>query len=280
MELSETIKRFGIHGELVKLPGGTRDVFRSGDVVFKLIKERSLENNHSPQLAGWIAEFSSTLPQEGFRIPKGVQTEDGKWITEDGWTAWTFVEGSHATKEDIPQCIEAITSFNKAIKTIPKNPLMDKNQTAFGQAHRMCLEEKPQSVHPLLQPYIDKLYELRAPVDTENQLIHGDLNPENILVSPGVTPAFIDFSPFWGPPELALAIFANFIGPRKRDASVLEHFKDQPNFDQMLIRAAIRMLLVIDVLGKDESYELEGWEDYAEKEAAEIVIDFVSKNPK
>jgi hypothetical protein len=277
MELRETIKRFGVEGELIKLPGGTRDAFRSGDVVFKLIKERSLENNHSPQLAGWIAEFSSTLPQEGFRIPKGVKTKDGKWITEDGWTAWTFVEGNHATKDDIAQCIDAINDFNKALKVIPKNPLMDENQTAFGQAHRLCLGEKPQSVHSLLQPYIDKLYELRVPVDAEHQLIHGDLNSENILVAPGLPPAFIDFSPFWGPPELALAIFANFIGPRQRDASVLEHFKDQPNFDQMLIRAAIRMLLVIDILDKDRNYKLEGWDGYAEKEAVEIIIDWVNK---
>jgi hypothetical protein len=279
MELNETIKRFGVDGEQIKLPGGSVETFRVQNVVFKPIEETSLENNHSLALAGWIAEFSSTLPQNGFRIPKGVPTIDGKWITEDCWTGWTFVEGAHATKEDIPQCIEAINAFHKTLKDISKNPLMDDNRTAWGKANEMCLGDKPESVNPLLQPYIDKLYELRKPVETENQLIHGDLNPENILIAPNLPPAFIDFSPFWGPPELALAIFANFIGPRKRDASVLDHFKDQPNFDQMLIRAAIRMLLVIDMLDKNRDYELKGWDDYPEKEATEIVINFAEKQP-
>lgn len=78
MELSKIIKRFGIEGKPVKLPGGSVETFRVGNVVFKPIKETSLENNHSPQLAGWIAQFSSSLPQNDFRIPKGIQTQDGK----------------------------------------------------------------------------------------------------------------------------------------------------------------------------------------------------------
>ena len=135
MKLTKTLEEYKLVGDPLLLPGGSREAFRVGNVVLKQVKERSLENNHSPKLAGWIAEFSSTLPQNGFRIPKGVPTKDGKWITEEGWTAWTFVEGSHATKQDIPQCIEAINALNHSLKEIPKNLLMDDNQTAwvFGQ---------------------------------------------------------------------------------------------------------------------------------------------------
>jgi len=85
--------------------------------------------------------------------------------------------------------------------------------------------------------YVTRLYELRKPIRRKPyQVTHGDLNPENILGAPDLPPAFIDFSPFWAPPELAVAIFANWIGPRRGDAGVLRHFENIPNFAQLLIR--------------------------------------------
>jgi Ser/Thr protein kinase RdoA (MazF antagonist) len=103
----------------------------------------------------------------------------------------------------------------------------------------------------------------------EWQLIHGDLSPENILIAPEKSPGFIDFTPFWAPVDFAIAIFANFIGPRKNDASVLPYFDDIPHFDQLLLRAAIRMLLVVSELGGVNECQ-------TERRAAEIVLDFVS----
>jgi hypothetical protein len=268
---TQVINRFGANATPEKLPGGSVEVSRVGNIVIKHISETSLENNHSPQLAGWIAEFSATLPQDGFRIPKGVPTTDGKWITPEGWTAWTFVEGIHASDADVPQCIEAINKFNQALKDIPKNALLDDSQTHWAKAQKWCLGEKPDYVHPVVKKYVDKLYELRKPVETaSDQLTHGDLNPENILVAEGLPPAFIDFSPFWGPPELAIAIFANWIGPRKGNIDVLKHFKNVPNFDQMLIRAAIRMLLVMSDGGN-----LKDWDTLPEKKATELIINQV-----
>jgi hypothetical protein len=82
-----------------------------------------------------------------------------------------------------------------------------------------------------------------------------------------LSPAFLDFSPFWGPAEFALAIFANFIGPRQGDVSVLKHFEGIAHFDQLLIRAAIRMLLVMSVIN-----DLDDWETCSEKKAAEMII--------
>ncbi len=45
-----------------------------------------------------------------------------------------------------------------------------------------------------------------------------------------------------------------------------------PNFDQMLVRAGIRMLLVMS-----EINQLEGWEDSPEKRAAEIIVEYVER---
>jgi Ser/Thr protein kinase RdoA (MazF antagonist) len=55
---------------------------------------------------------------------------------------------------------------------------------------------------------------LCAPVTgLQNQVIHGDLKHHNILIAPGEAPAFIDFSPYWRPPEFAAAIAAYWLGP-------------------------------------------------------------------
>src|SRR5207248_631328 len=95
------------------------------------------------------------------------------------------------------------------------------------------------------------------------------MNAESILVTPGVPPAFIDFSPFWGPPELALAIFANWVGPRSGHTKALNHFRNVPSFDQWLIRAGIRMLLVMSEFGD--------WNNSSEKSAAEMILEFARR---
>jgi hypothetical protein len=65
-------------------------------------------------------------------------------------------------------------------------------------------------------------------------------------------------------------MFANWIGPRRGDIAVLRHFAAIQDFRQLLIRAAIRMLLVMAV-----SDNLGGWETSTEKRAAELVIQTV-----
>ncbi len=275
MNPKSALQEFQLIGELSVLPGGSKKTFRAGDVVLKHVAETSLENNHSQELIQWIGDFSERVVQEGFRIPRALKTAEGKWITEDGWTAWTFLEGRHAAREDIPVCIEGIIALHKGLKGIAKHALMEDNHTPWGKADRWCWGEKPEHLQPELKDHIDTLYDLRKPVrGLEDQLIHGDLNPENILIAEGCPPAFLDFSPFWRPPEFALAIFANFIGPRRGDGSVLKHFEGIRAFDQMLVRAGIRMLLVMSVMG-----DLEDWERCSEREAAQIIIDYIASRP-
>jgi len=108
-----------------------------------------------------------------------------------------------------------------------------------------------------------------------DQLIHGDLSLANILIAPPLPPAFLDLAPFWRPVEFALGMYANWVGPRQGDISVLKYFQHIQAFDQMLLRASIRMLLVMHVLG-----DLENWETCSEKQAAELVINYVQKRKR
>jgi hypothetical protein len=128
MNLQDVSDAFNIQASPEPLSGGSQPPFKVGNVVLKRVKETSLENNHSPELIQWIAEFSQVLKQDGFRFPKALQTKEGKWITTDGWTAWTVVEGRHSTKADVVGVIEGIVAFHKALVGIQKNPLMGSTQ--------------------------------------------------------------------------------------------------------------------------------------------------------
>lgn len=267
------LRQFRLDGPTKRLSGGSEPTYRVGDVVLKRVGETSLENNHSPTLVQWIAAFTPHLGGEGYRLPQPIATVGGRWITDDGWTAWTFLEGRHSTADDVPACIAGIQALHRALRGVPRHPLMDDNRTPWGYAHRWCWGQRPPGVWPQLAPLIDRLYELRRPIaPAPCQVTHGDLNAENILIAPGLAPGFVDLAPFWAPPEFALAIYANWIGPRRGDVAVLRAFADIPDFDQLLVRAAIRMLLVMSVTNR-----LDDWETCEEKRAAELVIAYAER---
>lgn len=267
-QLATAFHAFGLADTPAQLPGGSQPIFRIGSVVLKRIHETALENNHSPQLAQWIADISARLEPRGFRLAQPIAAADGRWITDDGWAAWRFLEGRPASSADIPSCIAAIIALHQALQGIDRHPLMDDNRTPWGIAHRQCWGAPPAAIQPQIRPLISQLYALRQPIQTSpSQLIHGDLNVENILIADGQPPAFLDFSPFWAPAEFALAIFANWAGPRRGDSAALRQFAHIPNFTQLLIRAALRMLLVMVAIDR-----LGGWDRSAEKRAAELVV--------
>ena len=72
--------------------------------------------------------------------------------------------------------------------------------------------------------------------------------------------------------EFALGMYANWVGPRQGDLLVLHYFQHIRAFDQMLLRASLRMLLVMHVGG-----DFEGWETCSEKKAAELVLSYLQE---
>ncbi len=170
---SHVLKRFGVRGEPTLLPRGSRPVFRVDGLVLKHLRPGSLEHDRSLDLAPWLAEGVATLPQARFRMPRPVRTRDGLWLTEDGWTAWTYLEGHHATAQDLPTCIDSIVALHRALRAVPKHPLLDRNQSPFGRADTACWSDKPDEVHPAIEPLVDALYALRWPLDGLEELWGG-----------------------------------------------------------------------------------------------------------
>lgn len=260
---------FGLGGSIEHLPGGTEPAYRAGNVVIKQIHAGSLETEHSLELAPWLAGELAQVEERGFRLARPVATRDSQWMLEDGWTAWSYVEGHPPEAKDIPDVIDAIYALHASLCQVANHPLLDQNTSAWGFAHRHCWGNRPERVHPILAGLVDELYSKYQPLPPlPCQLIQGDLNAENILVAPGQPPGFIDFTPFWAPVDFAVAMFANWIGPRQGDVSVLRHFEHIPHFDQLLFRAAVRMLLIVS-----ELEGVAGWESAPEKRAAELVLE-------
>jgi len=254
------LKEFNLQGDIEFLPGGEGKSYKVGAIVLKHV------DISSEEYTNWVADLFSKIEENGFRVAKPVKNVNGNWVTPDGWSAWEFLEGNHDYKDQVKQSIDAIITFHNAIKSFPKPVFLGEDDTPYIRADKYTWGARPKNIHPDLKDLVESLYSLRKPVNgLENQIIHGDLNPDNILVSDSLPPAIIDMTPYWRPAEFALAIYAYWIACYRDEQDVLNFFKDIKKFDQMLVRAGIRMLLIMSEFNK--IHELDKY-----KRATEIVL--------
>ncbi|MDA1317111.1 MAG: aminoglycoside phosphotransferase family protein, partial [bacterium] len=220
--------QFRIGQKATLIETGEGRTYRVGDVILRHIK------GDSPEKSVWIAKVYANIKEQGFRIPKPIKTVDGNYITTDGWTAWTFLEGGHTYQGMIPQMIESIESFHRAMNNVPRPDFFDEDNP-YRRADKYAWNETiPKIIHPKIKPLVEQLHSLIKPIKNVNcQVIHGDLGPENILLSPSLKPGIIDLAPYWRPVEFAQAIFAYWIGPWENNLEVLKYFKGIYEFDQM-----------------------------------------------
>jgi uncharacterized protein (TIGR02569 family) len=81
------------------------------------------------------------------------------------------------------------------------------------------------------------------PVRLPSQLIHGDLGG-NVLFAGASPPAVIDFSPYWRPAGLALAVAAvDALTWGGADPAILDELDGEPELDQLLARAHVGRLV-------------------------------------
>jgi uncharacterized protein (TIGR02569 family) len=241
-----TLAAFGLEGaEPIPLPYGEDRCYRVGNVVLKYLAGDSTE------VAVWNADLHAGIREDGFRIAQPLPTRGGGWLTENGWSASTFLVGHHDYRQHVDACVSAIERYHAALAAHARPAFFDTLNHAFRRADRYAFGDRPAAVHPDLEEQVDALYAIREPlVGLPDQLIHGDLNPGNLLIADGEPPGIIDIAPYWRPVGFALAVFAYWIGAWRPQPELLTQFAHVEQFDQLLIRAGIRMLLIMSEFGR------------------------------
>ncbi|HXF21676.1 MAG TPA: hypothetical protein VN597_14550, partial [Streptosporangiaceae bacterium] len=94
-------------------------------------------------------------------------------------------------------------------------------------------------------------------------LIHGDLGG-NVLFAAGEPPAVIDFSPYWRPAGLALAVAAvDALTWSEADPAILDELAGEPELDQLLARAHVGRLVTEVVFRRGDPDAAAGLETVA-----------------
>jgi phosphotransferase family enzyme len=266
----EVLASFGASADPVPLPGGEGTAWRAGDVVLKPAGD--------PRVARWTADLYRDLDSldpaghldlldpsaarwdPGFRVPRPLRTvagdgAAGDWVAQDplagAWVAWQWLPGEPASWAGVsplwPRLIAASRAFHTALAGRPAPPWLGRDGSQWTVGDQVAWGERdPGSVlaaapAPLAGQLRSLLAALR-PVRLPAQLIHGDLGG-NVLFAPGQPPAVIDFSPYWRPAGLALAVAAvDALTWSGADPAILGDLADQPELDQLLARAHVGRL--------------------------------------
>ena len=244
---------FGASADPVSLPGGEGTAWRAGEVVLKPAGD--------PRVARWTADlyrdlgFLTARPDPGFRVPRPLRTASGDWVAQDplagAWVAWQWLPGEPASWARVspswPWLIEASRAFHAALAGRPAPPWLGRDGSQWTIGDQVAWGERdPGSVlaaapGPLAGQLRSLLAALR-PVRLPAQLIHGDLGG-NVLFAAGEPPVVIDFSPYWRPAGLALAVAAvDALTWSGADPAILDELAGEPELDQLLARAHVGLV--------------------------------------
>jgi uncharacterized protein (TIGR02569 family) len=197
----DVLDAFRLTGSPVALPGGEGRSVRVGDVVLKPAGD-------DQQSAEWLARTMVSIPEQGFRISRPLQTPDGAW-THRGWTASRYIPGDEPAHDTAPRWLEIIAAgraFHRALAGLPRPDFLDRRSDWWETGSKVAWQERePDLIAGLLKPYMELSSLLVSPLREQPQLIHGDLTG-NVLFAPGLAPAVIDFSPYWRPAAFGEAV--------------------------------------------------------------------------
>jgi uncharacterized protein (TIGR02569 family) len=252
---------FGVLDAPVALTGGQGGAWRVGRLVLKRVGRDPVIAEQQRWLGtaldGWPVapgHGGGTWPTVAstVRVAVPVAAANGTWVV-GGWAATTFLDGQPAGW-DWAAVLDAGRRFHEAVAHLPRPTFLRRRESPWDTGDRMAWDERPLHVGPALRPLCLRLAAALRPVpELRPQLVHGDLGG-NVLVLPDGTPAVIDLSPYWRPPGWALAVVAvDALAWGDADPSVLDLLADEPEIEQLLLRAMLYRLVTDDVVGHDTS---------------------------
>jgi hypothetical protein len=266
----------------VSLPGGEGTSWRAGDMVLKPAGDPRMARWTADL---YLSLSGHGNPR--FRVPRPLRSATGDWIAGDriaqapaaedpaagasaeppagasaeppasAWVAWRWLPGEPADwagRSPLwPRLIAASQAFHAALAGRPAPPWLGTDGSQWTVGDQMAWGERdPGSVlADTPGPLGDQLRSLLAalrPVHVPSQLIHGDLTG-NVLFADGEPPVVIDFSPYWRPAGLALAVAAvDALMWSGADPAILSELAvqaghDPADFGQLLARALVYRLI-------------------------------------
>ncbi len=236
---SHVQRTFGLAGVPVALPGGAGTSIRIGGAVLEPV-----EDVHE---AVWRAEILSRISEDGFRIARPLRARDGSWVV-DGWCAAAGVEGQPGPAGRWSELLAVAGAFHSVLRDEPCPDFLAHRRHRWAVADRVAWGEgSPEPVREV-KPLLDDLVAQFGSSEPRSvsQLIHGDLSG-NVLFAPGLSPAIIDFSPYWRPAAYASAVVAVdgvlWFGAGE---ALLQRAADEAGTAQTLLRALIFRLIALN----------------------------------
>ena len=185
-----------------------------GDVVLSAVADHAR--------AAWSAKVRENLEVDGVRLARPVRSTDGRYVVS-GWRADTFIVGSPEPRHDevvSMSCrLHAATASLERPRFLAQPPVPPWAEVdVFVAADRAAWETVPlriaKGVEQLETPTPDGrksleliagLATLRKPVQSPDQLVHGDLFG-TVLFSGSMAPGITDITPYWRPAAWAAAV--------------------------------------------------------------------------
>ena len=232
------VRAFGVRTHaLRRLPGGQGHAWTDGRLVLKPV---GCAPEHT-----WVCEVYAAWAAEQVRVPEPVPpqgTDEVGW-SADGWGAHVFVPGREVDlPREVGQVREASDAFHLSVQNLPRPDFMDARDDPWALGDRLAWEgASPEGDRETLD-VIARLQHHLAPVSSRGQVIHGDILP-NVLLAEGLSPAVIDWPPYYRPVGMANAIaVTDAVTFRAAPLSLLDEWAAGADWNQLLIRALLYRL--------------------------------------
>lgn len=234
--------------------GGTWDGgWRYDDVVLSPVADNAR--------AAWSAKVREFLDVDGVRLARPVRSSDGRYVVS-GWHAESFITGVPEPRYDEVVSVSVRLHAKTARLERPRfisRPIAPpfNDGDVFAVADQSAWSEDPlraARAHGMLKyvsadaerslKLISQLAPLRQPVETPDQVVHGDLFG-TVLFSGAAAPGIVDFAPYWRPaPWAAAVVVVDAISWGGADEGLISRWAVLPEWPQMLLRALMFRLAV------------------------------------
>lgn len=235
---ASVIRAFGVREDaLRRLPGGMGHAWTDGRLVLKPV---GCIPEHD-----WVCDVYAAWDGHEVRVPEPVRpqlAEAGCWST-DGWGAHVFLPGRDVDLvSELATVRHASDVFHHSVKDLPRPEFMDSRDDPWAFGDRLAWEGAEPEGDDETLALIRRLRGHLAPVSGPGQVIHGDILP-NVLVADGLSPAVIDWPPYFRPVGMANAIAStDAVTFRGAPLRLLDEWATGDDWSQLLVRALLYRL--------------------------------------